>query len=126
MTYDPLQAPDPQEWLAMDEAERIMAIERYHKRERIRLPNLVLHASIHVVVENQVAMGDQYEAAAVLRRLMDEGLDRHEAVHAIGSVVAAEIFEGLRHPPESGSLAASYLTKLRQITAAKWRSMETK
>jgi len=125
MTYDPLQAPDPHQWLAMDE-ERIMAIERYHKREPTRLRNLMVQASIHSVVENQVAMGDQYEAAAALRRLLDEGLDRYEAVHAIGSVVAAELCEALKHPPESGDPAASYLTKVRQITATKWRSMETK
>jgi len=28
----------------------------------------------------------------VLLRLMDEGLDRHEAIHAIGSVLAEKLF----------------------------------
>jgi hypothetical protein len=47
-----------------------------------------------VIVENQVALGDTFAARAVLLRLMAEGLDRHEAIYAIGSVLV--LFSPLR------------------------------
>jgi hypothetical protein len=53
--YDPLTEPHPREWLAMDEQERIDLVTAYHRPARIRLPRAHLHATIHVVVENQIA-----------------------------------------------------------------------
>jgi len=47
---------------------------------------------MHVVVENQIASGYGPSKRAVAR-LQSEGLTRHEAVHAIGSVVAQFIYE---------------------------------
>jgi hypothetical protein len=61
-------------------------VSRHHTGQRIRLPNETIHAAIHLIVENQVALGDAFPANGVLLRLMKEGLDRHEAIHAIGSV----------------------------------------
>jgi hypothetical protein len=57
--YDPLKAPDPQEWLALDEQERIALAQDYHRRARIRLPNATAHATAHAIVENQIALGDE-------------------------------------------------------------------
>ena len=37
--YNPLKAPDPAEWLAMDEGERMALVREYHRRAKIRLPN---------------------------------------------------------------------------------------
>ena len=34
--YDPLDAPDREEWLALDEQERIALARDYHGRARIR------------------------------------------------------------------------------------------
>jgi hypothetical protein len=51
------------------------------------------HAATHVVVENQAAMGDATAVPATLARLMREGLERHDAVHAIGSVLMQIIFD---------------------------------
>ena len=48
------------------------------------------------IVENQVALGDAFAARAVLLRLMAEGLDRHEAIHAIGSVLSEQRSGALR------------------------------
>ena len=59
LQYDPLEAPEPEEWLAIDEAERIHLAQDYHRRTRVRLPNEKLHAVFHVVVENQIALGDE-------------------------------------------------------------------
>lgn len=87
-TYNPNQAPDPDEWNALDEGERMLLVKQDHKRKRIRLPNETAHATFHVVVENQVAMGEEMNVARTLQRLMSAGLDRHDAIHAIGFVLA--------------------------------------
>jgi hypothetical protein len=50
------------------------------------------HAANHVIVENQLAMGDATVVPATLARLMQEGLDRHDAIHAIGSVLVGIFF----------------------------------
>ena len=38
-------------------------------------------------------MGNETPVAATLDRLMHEGLDRHDAIHAIGSVLAGLMWE---------------------------------
>lgn len=96
LKYDPMRQPDPQQWLAHSEGDRIEAVERYHRKHRVRVPNLVLHATVHVVVESQAALGKETPVQATLARLMDEGLDRHDAIHAIGSVLAAHIYDLLK------------------------------
>ncbi len=85
--YDPERAPDPEWWLSLDESERMdLAQESQHEDEQ--LPSPRSHAAIHLVIENQVAMGDEIPVAATLQRLLAEGLGRHDAVHAIGSVLS--------------------------------------
>ena len=74
--YDPERHVDPDAWLEFDESERIEAVKEYHRRAKVRLPNANLHAATHVIVENQVALGDAYPVQSVLFRLMEEGLSR--------------------------------------------------
>jgi hypothetical protein len=88
--YDPLAAPDSAAWLALDENERLELVRKYHRRQRITLPNLELHAVAHAAIENQLAEG-LAPAATALGRLLAEGLDRHEAVHTLGSVLMEHI-----------------------------------
>jgi len=115
--YDALAGPTPARWLELDEAERLRLVEGYHRGARIRVPNLRAHGMIHVVVENQLAE-DVEAAVAALDRLMSGGLDRHEAVHAIGSVLAEKIFSVLRdREPDSGE----YVQELEALTVEKWR-----
>ena len=64
-TYDPEAGPLAAEWLAIDEAERISLVESYHRRCGIQLSQLTLHATIHVVVENQIALGEALVIDAV-------------------------------------------------------------
>jgi hypothetical protein len=115
--YDPLSGPDPTEWLGLDELSRIDLVTEYHRRKKERLPNRRLHATFHVVVENQLAEGF-VAAQDALRRLMDGGLDRHEAVHAIGSVVASDVYSAL----SSGSARGEheYVRRLSELTAERW------
>jgi len=43
-TYDPEKDLQVDMWLAMDDADRVEAVETYHRRQRIRLPRATLHA----------------------------------------------------------------------------------
>jgi hypothetical protein len=119
--YDALIAPDPDEWLALDEQERIDAAEAYHRRERIRLPNAKVHATVHAIVENQIALGDETPAQRTLDRLMAEGLDRHDAIHAIGSELMMHISALLSGGPDA-SLDPNdpYFAALERLTAEDW------
>jgi hypothetical protein len=71
----------------------------YHRRARIRLPNAKVHAVLHAIVEAQIALADETPARRAAQRLMDEGLDRHEAIHAIG-LVLAEFMQDLLKAPQ--------------------------
>jgi len=120
MKYNPDIAPDPSRWLDTDDDERALAIQQYHKRAKEPVgENATLHAAIHAAVENQIAEG-HLVATATLSRLMAEGLDRHDAIHAIGAIVAAEMFDAIQHQvphdPEQ------YARNLQALTAARWRA----
>jgi hypothetical protein len=45
--------------------------------------------------ENQLALEDQAIVRATLHRLMNEGLTRHDAVHAVGAVLTEHIYDML-------------------------------
>ena len=80
-----------------------------------------LHATIHVIVENQVALGDEIPVRRTLERLRAEGLDRHDAVHAVGSVVAKRIYELLKEGLPTGDPNEPYWAELENLTAEGWR-----
>ena len=80
--YEPEVPPDPAEWLALDEQERIQLAEAYHRAARIKLPNVKVHAVFHAIIENQIAEGLDPVLRA-MKRLANEGLSRHDAIHAI-------------------------------------------
>ena len=120
--YDPEVAPVAEDWAALDEGERIVMVESYHRKARANIPKVArtLHASIHVVVENQLAENDEPVVRA-LARLMKEGLSRHDAVHAIGCVVSEEIYDALNLKDSPESLRARYYAAVERLTAATWR-----
>lgn len=122
--YDPEVAPDPQEWLALDESERVLLVEQYHRDARISLPKRArpLHATIHTIVENQLALEDQTIVRATLQRLMEDGLTRHESIHAIGSVLTEHVYDLLQTKNLPADGHASYYDALQQLMAEKWRS----
>jgi HD superfamily phosphodiesterase len=124
MHYDPDDHIDSDAWLALDESERMQLVRRYHRRERIGLPNETIHATLHVIVENQVALGDTFPAKATLLRLMKEGLDRHEAIHAIGAVLAEKFFVVMSGQEAGSDLNADYIEKLKSLTAESWRQQQ--
>ena len=116
MRYDPDSRPDPEEWSDLDESRRIGLVMDYHRRARIRVPNLRLHATFHVIVENQALLGDETLVAATLERLMDEGLHRHDAIHAIASVLSGVMFDATK-TQGGGDLNAAYFREVARLTA---------
>jgi hypothetical protein len=121
-SYDPDKAIDPEEWMKLDEGERQYLVAQYHHKKRIKMPNARMHALIHVVVENQVAVGAEIPAQKTLSRLMREGLSRHDAVHAIGSVLAGHMFNLIKDRPKEKNLNAAYYRQLEELTAEGWLS----
>src|SRR4051812_25874419 len=55
LEYDPFVEPDPEQWLALDEQERIDLVIAYHRRAGIRFPREQAHAIFHAIVESQIA-----------------------------------------------------------------------
>lgn len=121
-SYDPDTSPVPTIWLQTDEGERIEMVSAYHRRNNVTLPNAKLHAVIHVVVENQIALGEEI-VIETLARLQREGLGRHDALHAIGSVLAENLYELMQENRDSADEPyRMYLQRLEQLTASSWRA----
>ena len=118
--YDPLKPPDPEQWRSIDEQAQIQIVHDYHRRARIRLPNAKLHAVVHVIVENQIVLGDETPVRRTVQRLISEGLDRHESIHAVGSVLAGYVNELLRGPDPDAEPISSYYVALEHLTATEW------
>ncbi len=122
-TYDADREPDPSAWLGLDEDTKIDLVVEYHRRHRLRTPRVRLHATFHTIVENQLAANEPV-VIETLKRLRNEGLSRHDAVHAIGSVLAAQVYDVLkREQPDTGKDPnEAYATELRKLTAESWRN----
>ena len=123
-SYDALTAPPAAEWLAMGEDERIALVLEYHHRigdsgERERL-----HCLLHVIAENQLAMGEDMEPVRDrLRQLMAQGLDRHHALHAICYVLARHMQWVSMSPQSSGDQNRRYFRELGRMNAQKYRAI---
>jgi hypothetical protein len=85
----------------------------------VELPNEEAHATIHVIVENQIAAGDETPARETLGRMIREGLDRHDAIHAIGNVLVGYMQE-LAGGAAAAGANEKYNEELRKLTAAEW------
>jgi len=122
--YDADTTPDARMWRSLGEHQALVLVADYHRRCRPhpRAGNQRLHNLTHVVVENQIAMGDEFPAAAKLEELIAEGLSRHEAVHAIGSVFAGQLYGALSETaPKRIGREEDYRESLNALTAQSWR-----
>ena len=117
--YDPMLEPDRGWWEQLDDDERISMVMEHHQEADIELPDEYAHALLHVVVENQCALGEETPVEAVLFRLVDENLDRHDAVHAIASVLVNHMHE-LMHGEDAALDNDDYYAELEKLTAEKW------
>ena len=122
-TYDPERPPDAREWLALDESEKWQLVEEFHAAGgHGEAAKNRIHALVHVIVETQAAAGDAIPVAETIARLIREGLSRHEAVHAVGSVLAMHIHEFMGKPGAGAEAHAAYFERLRELTADAWRA----
>lgn len=126
LTYDADVGPDPEEWASSDEGERIEAVREYHRRLREPHPapsSWMAHAAIHSVVEHQIALGEETPVKATLERLLQGGLKRYDAIHAIGSVLAEHLWMIMRDdvatPPDPNE---AYYAALESLDAESWRA----
>ncbi len=119
--YNPLEAPPREDWLELDEATRIGLVRDYHDTIDCELEEdrKQLHAGIHAVVENQIALSVE-PVPGTVARLRRQGLSRHEAIHAVGAVLA----EGLVSAMQGGGDELNpkkYRRRLEKLTAKRWR-----
>ena len=119
LKYDPEQTPNASEWLALGEQERIDLASQFHKATRIKIPNAIAHASIHVIVENQIAENIEPIVRA-MSRLQREGLSRHDALHAVASVLAEHIREVLATADGTSVPTESYFAAVERLNAKGW------
>ena len=122
-TYDPAHPPNPHRWLELDEDARMGLIVEYHKRAGIHVANDRLHAAMHLVVENQLAIGERV-VVDTAARLRGEGLVRHDTIHALGSVLIDRLVEVMRGATKATKeeLARKYLDDLAALTAERWQN----
>ncbi|NQZ30844.1 MAG: hypothetical protein HRU06_06195 [Oceanospirillaceae bacterium] len=80
--YDPEHSPDLNAWLSLSEGDRIHLAMAPHEHSNPELLNqsLTLHASIHVVVENQLALNTQF-IPETLEALMNLGITKKDMGH---------------------------------------------
>ena len=120
--YDPETAPDRAEWLALAEEERIGRAMDFHEASGIEPPNARMHAVMHCVVETQLAQ-EFVPAVQALKRLRREGLSRHDAIHAIASVLAEHLHK-LMHGGSTRSAEESnrrYGAELARLNLRRWQ-----
>jgi hypothetical protein len=119
--YDPFRPPVAKEWLELDESEQMALVQEQHEAAGIRLPNPLLHATIHTIAETQIAMGDELPVGRTLQRLMSEGLDRHDALHAVGMVLSEHLWGLVKAESFEGDPNPGYWSALERMTAERWR-----
>jgi hypothetical protein len=96
-------------------------VSQYHRSIGEELPEFernLMHAAMHVVVENQLAL-EVLPVSHALERLLGEGLDRHDAAHAIASVLAGRVHDVIASG--AGDINERYAEELHHLTAKSWR-----
>jgi len=120
-SYDPSKTPDPVEWQALDESEQLILVESFHLDANEEVPEggAILHASFHVVVENQIAMGVE-PVPATVSKLTRQGVSRHEAIHAVAAIICENMHDLLQGNATTWD-AKSYRRRLEKLTAKRWK-----
>ena len=108
----------PKRWLALDEGMRIELVAGFHEHAGIALPNVKVHATLHAVVENQIALGDETPVRLKVQHLMAQGLDRHDAIHAVISVLVKYVFAAMQAGQPSATRTERYYAALEAAQCA--------
>ncbi len=75
--------------------------------------NPFVHTVLHVIIDRQLQVGDQDYIAAANSRLTEQGMDSHEALHAIIAIYANLHFAGTRKSTQFDSL--DYETQVNSL-----------
>jgi hypothetical protein len=75
--------------------------------------NPIMHINIHTTIETQIADGEPKETGEMVEALMRQGLERHEAIPRVGTVLAEEIYDILKNKREFDR--AGYVHRLKQL-----------
>ncbi len=118
--YDASSTPDSKEWLELGETEQLELVVDFVEKYEKDLENAAkkLHASIHVIVENQLAMESE-PTPETYSRLRKQGLNRHETIHAIGAVLAEDMFKIIKGDKDQAT--NNYKDRLKKLTAKRWK-----
>ena len=121
--YNPEIGPDPKWCLELDESERIRLVSASHQVVELDPGAERLHAMLHVVIENQLALGEPVVVLQALTRLLKSGLTRHDAIHAIASVLAEHLYNSVQSSAAGStkSFPAAYEAAVAELTVGKWR-----
>ena len=118
--YNPSKSLNYGEWLALDEEERLDLVEAFHRSHKAFGRSLGSHAAIHAAVETQIAL-DIPNIRATLERLRKQGLNRHDAIHAIGSVLAQYMHDLLESEQSATEdVNERYYEQLSKFDAEDW------
>lgn len=119
--YDPTIEPKTGDWLNLSETVQNDLVRAYHEKahEPLTQEALSIHTVLHVVVENQIALKTEAVSETV-DRLTRQGLERHEAIHAVAAVLSKDIVE-IMHDGQASFSAAAYRRRLEKLTAKRWR-----
>lgn len=120
LVYEPSTTPDPETWLRYHARERELAVRRAHERGGAAHPKVkddVQHFIEHQVVEAWIAR-EAHDAPAALARLIDAGLTRHEAIHALGATFARVINRSIE---TKGKHEEDMAAALAAVKPGKWR-----
>lgn len=120
-TYDPQQEPNAEAWLALEEEARRDLVLAWHRGAGIIPPHEELHAAMHAIVENQIAVGGEMLPVQVkVRQLMAQGVSRHNAIHAIGMATLEHVRSMMRATRPLPNTNLRYFSAIRRLDARKW------
>ncbi len=120
--YDPDWAPDPAYWLALDDDERVRLVLDYHRQAGDVAPNENAHALLHVAIESEIAVGGASPVRRTVERLIGGGLERHDAIHAVASVLAEHLRCIARGEREMTGSDDAYYDAVEKLTIESWRA----
>lgn len=123
--YHPSQAPNSEEWLETDESIRLDLVKQCHELAGVEFQEGAenMHAVIHVIVENQIAL-QVNPVPATVDKLVRQGLSRHEAIHAVGAVLSGDLFE-IANNNQNHDIKC-YRKRLEKLTAKRWKKVNGK
>lgn len=116
LNYDPNSTPNPQQWLQLDGHDRTRIVEEYLDRNGGYGGSLQLQARLQALVETQLAEGLTPVKAAFMH-LRDNGLNRHECIRALASILGRCMPEAPQSDTADVPPNKTYLAQLETLTS---------